>query len=82
MTTKKSHSSAMAVGEDSSIYTHITGHEKTRKLAFVRHIDSMDLRSVNFKVHKTFECDLRTSIAGKWASLARLDLMVPVEVAL
>ena len=41
----------------------------------------MDLRCVIFEVHKAFECELRTSIVGKRAFLARLELIVPVEVA-
>lgn len=36
---------------------------------------------MTFKVHQAFERELRTSIAGKWAVLPRLELMVPIEVA-
>ena len=42
----------------------------------------MDPRCVTFKVHEAFERELPTSDIGEWAALARLKLMVPVEVAL
>ena len=42
----------------------------------------MDHRSVIFKVYKAFEREPHTSITGERAALARLKLMVPVEVVL
>ncbi len=52
------------------------------KLAFVRHIDSMDPRCVILKVHETVEHELRAFIIREWAVLARLKQMMPVKVAL
>ena len=51
------------------------------ELAFVRHLDFMDLRCVTLEGYKAFKYELRTFIAGKWAILARLELMMPIEVA-
>ena len=51
------------------------------KLAFISHNDLMDLRCVIFKVPKAFECELPISIAGKWAVLPGLKLIMPIEVA-
>ena len=42
----------------------------------------MDLHCVKFKVHEAFKCELRTFIIGEWAVLARLKLVMLVEVAL
>lgn len=42
----------------------------------------MDPCSVILKVHKAFECELRTFIIREWAALARLKPMTPVKVAL
>lgn len=55
---------------------------QVRRLAFLGHVDSMDPRCVTFKVHEAFERKLSTSDIGECAALARLKLMVPVEVAL
>lgn len=41
----------------------------------------MDTRCVTFKVNEAFERELPTSNIGEWAALARLKLMVSVEVA-
>ena len=46
-------------------YTSIHRHEE--RLACVRHLYSMDLRSVRFKVHEALECELRISIIREWA---------------
>jgi hypothetical protein len=51
-------------------------------LAFVRHVDSVNLRRVIFEVHEAFKRELRTIIVGEWAVLARLKPMVPVKVTL
>ena len=42
----------------------------------------MHPRCVTFEVHDAFERELPTSDIGEWPALARLNLMVPVEVAL
>lgn len=55
---------------------------QVRRLAFLGHVDSMGPRCVTFKVHEAFERKLSTSDIGECAALARLKLMVPVEVAL
>jgi len=56
--------------------------QQVRRLAFLRHVDSMDPRCVTFKVHEAIERELPTSDVGEWAALAGLKLVVPVEVAL
>ncbi len=42
----------------------------------------MDRCCVVFEMHEAFGRVLGTGVIGKWAALARLKLMVPVEVAL
>jgi hypothetical protein len=42
----------------------------------------MNSRCVTFKVHETIERELPTSDVKKWAALAGLKLMMPIEVAL
>ena len=54
-----------AVEDDNSRYLSQSTEIEKRKLAFIRYLDSMDLRCVDFEVHKAFEYELRTFIAGK-----------------
>ena len=54
--------------------------QQVRRLAFLGHVYSMGPRCVTFKVHEAFERELPTSDIGEWAALARLKLMVLVEV--
>ena len=42
----------------------------------------MDPYSVTFEMHKASECELRTSIVGKWATLVRQEPVMPIKVAL
>ena len=72
------------VDEDNSILICHTFYRRNEQsiLAFVRHEDFMDPRCVIFKVREAFEGEQRTIVMREWAILARLDLVMPVKVAL
>jgi len=53
-----------------------------RRLAFLRHLDFINLRYVTFKVHETIECELPTNDVKKWVALVRLKLIMSIEVTL
>jgi len=53
-----------------------------RRLAFLRHVDFINLRYVTFKVHETIECELSTNDVKKWVALVRLKLIMSIEVTL
>ena len=42
----------------------------------------MNSSCADFIMHEAFVSELRAVIAGEWAALARLKLMVPIKVAL
>ena len=72
------------VNEDNSIVICHTFYRRNEQsiLAFVRHEDSMEPRCMIFKVHEAFEGEQRTIVMREWVILARLDLVMPVKVAL
>ena len=64
------------------VYVPINLSNERPKLAFIRHVNSMDPCGMVLEMRKAFEYQSRTTITRERAALARLKVTVQVEIGL